>query len=291
MTKLFGIPVGGLAAALTIVLVVVLAGVAALALRNRVFLRLGVRNVRRRRGRSVLIIVGLMLGTSIITAALATGDTMSHTIRSAAVSALGKTDEVVAAKGIEATLVSGSDSTGVRYFPERYVDQIAAAARSSGLVSGVAPVIVEPVAIQDVSSRQTEPRVTLFASDPARMRAFGHIRSEGENVSLAQLGPGEVFLNAKGADELGARPGDTVRIFAGSRVGTARVKAIVRYEGAATSDAGVMMPLWAAQGFLDKHALIRAIFVSNSGGVSDSEAVVKLLQPAVGPLGLETDKT
>jgi putative ABC transport system permease protein len=291
MTELFGIPVGGLAAALTIVLAVVLAAVAALALRNRVFLRLGVRNVRRRRGRSVLIVVGLMLGTSIITAALATGDTMSHTIRSAAVSALGKTDEVVAAKGIEATLVSGSDSTGVRYFPERYADRIAAAAGSSRLVAGVAPVIVEPVAVQDVSSRQTEPRVTLFASDPARMRAFGDIRSDGENVSLAQLDPGEVFLNAKGADELGARPGDTVRILAGSRVGTARVKAIVRYEGAATSDAGVMMPLWAAQRLLDKHGLIRAIFVSNSGGVSDSEAVVKLLQPAVGPLGLETDKT
>jgi putative ABC transport system permease protein len=199
MTKLFGIPIGGLAAALTIVLAVVLAAVAALALRNRVFLRLGVRNVRRRRGRSVLIVVGLMLGTSIITAALATGDTMSHTIRSAAVSALGKTDEVVAAKGIEATLVSGSDSTGVRYFPERYADRIAAVARSSGLVAGVAPVIVEPVAVQDDSSRQTEPRVTLFASDPARMRAFGDIRSDGENVSLAQLGPGEVFLNAKGA--------------------------------------------------------------------------------------------
>jgi MFS family permease len=76
-----------------------LAAVSLLALRNRVFLRLGVRNVRRRPGRSALIVVGLMLGTAVIAAALATGDTMTRTVRSSAVSALGQTDELVAAKG------------------------------------------------------------------------------------------------------------------------------------------------------------------------------------------------
>ena len=48
--------------------------------------------------RSALIVVGLMLGTTIIAAAL-DGDTMNHTIRSTAVSALGETDEVVSARG------------------------------------------------------------------------------------------------------------------------------------------------------------------------------------------------
>ena len=47
--------------------------------------KLGVRNVGRRRGRTALIVVGLMLGTTIIATALTTGDTMSHTIRGAAV--------------------------------------------------------------------------------------------------------------------------------------------------------------------------------------------------------------
>ena len=40
-----------------------------------------------------------MLGTAIIAAALATGDTMTQTIRSSAVSALGQTDELVSARG------------------------------------------------------------------------------------------------------------------------------------------------------------------------------------------------
>src|SRR5512132_273841 len=291
MSKLFGIPVGGLAAALVMMLAVVLAAVGALALRNRVFLRLGVRNVGRRRGRSALIVVGLMLGTAIITAALATGDTMSHTIRSAAVSSLGQTDEVIAAKGVQTSLATASDATGARYFPASYARRIAGAASGSGLVDGVAPVIVEPIAVQDVSSRQNEPRVTLFASDPAGLHGFGAIRAGGTTVSLADLRPGQVYLNAKGADKLDAKPGDTLRIFAGSRVATVRVKAIVRYEGGATSDSGLMMPLPAAQRFIGKPGLVRAVFVSNTHGVSQSNAVVKILKPTVGPLGLETDKT
>ena len=289
MSKLFGIPVGGLAAALVVILAVVLAAVAALALRNRVFLRLGVRNVGRRRGRSALIVVGLMLGTAIITAALATGDTMSHTIRSAAVSALGQTDEVVAAKGVGASLSTGSDSTGARYFPESYAKRIKAS--GSGLVDGVAPVIIEPIAVQDVSSRQNEPRVTLFASDPAQLHGFGDIRADGKTVSLADLLPGQVYLNAKAADKLGAKPGDTLRMLAGKRLETVRVKSVVRYEGAATSDSGLLMPLAAAQRFVGKPELVRAVFVSNSRGVSQSNAVVKQLKPTVSPLGLETDKT
>src|SRR6478672_9510736 len=119
MTKVFGLPVETLTVVLTVLLVMALAGVAILALRNRVFFRLGIRSLTRRRGRTTLIVVGLMLGTTIISAALATGDTMSHTIRSSATAALGQTDEVIGAKGIDAALASqnGGGSTGWKYFP------------------------------------------------------------------------------------------------------------------------------------------------------------------------------
>jgi putative ABC transport system permease protein len=292
MSKLFGIPVGSLALVLVVVLAVALAGVVALALRNRVFLRLGIRNVRRRRARAVLIVTGLMLGTAIITAALATGDTMSQTIRSSALSALGKTDEVVAAKGIEAALgVEGGAGTATRFFPQGYADRIDRSAQASGLVAGVAPVIVDSVAIQDVTSRQNEPRVTLFASDAGRLAPFGPIRADGATVSLADLGPGEVYLNEKGADTLDAKAGDTVRILLGSTVETARIKAVVRYSGAATADAGVLMPLERAQTLLGKPGLIAAVFVANKDGPAATDRVVRALQPTAGALGLEIDKT
>jgi putative ABC transport system permease protein len=291
VTKIFGIPVGGLTAVLVVLLAVALAAVAALAVRNPVFFRLGVRNLKRRRGRTVLIVTGLMLGTAIISAALATGDTMSHTIRSSAVTALGSADEVVAPKGIEASLAGNSGGTGSTYFPEGYASHIARSVAGKGLVDGVAPVIVEPIAVQDATSRQTEPRVTLFATNANAMRGFGQIRADGRAVSLADLRPGEVYVNAEGADKLNARPGDAVQLLSGNTVSSMRVKAVVTYRGGATDGAGVLMPLQTAQHFLGKQGLVRAVFVSNTGGVAATDEVMRALQPAVRGLGLEADNT
>jgi putative ABC transport system permease protein len=291
MSKLFGVPIASLALVLGALLVVALAVIGSFAVRHRIVLRLGFRNMSRRRGRAALIVAGLMLGTAIITAALATGDTMSHTIRSVAISALGRTDEVIAPKGIGAAFSTQTAGTGSRYFPQRYVDRVAKAAHGSGLVAGVEPVIVEPVAVQDLTSRQTESRVTLFASNPARMGAFGAIRSGTGPVSLGDLRPGEIYLNAKGAEKLAAKPGDKLLVLAGARRAIVRVRAVVRYAGAAAVDAGVMLPLGAAQQLLGKPGRIGAIFVANRGGVGKSAAVVALLKPTVSPLGLETDPT
>jgi putative ABC transport system permease protein len=234
----------------------------------------------------------LMLGTTIIAAALATGDTMSRTIRSSAITALGQTDEVVAAKGVDAELaVDTGGATAARYFPQSYADRIAKAAAGSGLIDGVAPTIVEDVAVQDISTKQNEPRVTLFASDPARLRGFGEITSDGKTLSLASLRPGEIYLNKKAAAELDARAGDSVRIFAGGAIETARVRAVVRYEGGATADSGLLMPLAHAQHLLGKPGLVKAVFISNAGGVAATDEVIRLLNPLLSPLGLEADNT
>ena len=113
MQKLFGIPVEDLALALAIVCALLVGVVAALGLRNRVFLRLGARNLTKRRGRTALIVAGLMLATAIISSALSTGDTISSTIRSTAVTALGHADEVVSVRGGET-----QGFAGIGYFEE-----------------------------------------------------------------------------------------------------------------------------------------------------------------------------
>src|SRR5215211_9009817 len=101
MRELFGIPVDELLVGLVALTAAALGAVAVLAIRNPVLLRLGFRNATRRRGRTALIVLGLMLGTAIVSAALTTGDTMSHTIRSSAVTSLGETDEVVSPRSAE----------------------------------------------------------------------------------------------------------------------------------------------------------------------------------------------
>ena len=113
MQALFGIPTNTLAVILAVAFVCALTVVGILALRNRVFLRLGIRNVGRRRSRTLLILVGLMLGSALISAALNTGDTLAHTVRSSAIRSLGNTDEIVAVNGVRSDRNDRRDRRGV----------------------------------------------------------------------------------------------------------------------------------------------------------------------------------
>ncbi|MEY2463255.1 MAG: putative transport system permease protein, partial [Acidimicrobiaceae bacterium] len=45
------------------------------------FRRLAVRNVRRRKGEAVLVVLGSLLGTAIITSSFVVGDTLNASIR------------------------------------------------------------------------------------------------------------------------------------------------------------------------------------------------------------------
>ena len=156
-----------------------------------ILVKLGVRNVGRRRGRTALIVVGLMLGTTIIATALTTGDTMSHTIRGTAVATLGQTDELVSARGTEISLGTGLGSaTGIEYFDESVVDQIEQELADTNLVDGITPAIIEQVAVQAPLQRQTEPRVTMFAADPERMAGFGAIVGSAGEARVAAISLG-----------------------------------------------------------------------------------------------------
>jgi putative ABC transport system permease protein len=293
MQRLFGIPMGGLAVALAIGLGLVLGVSAALALRNRVLFRLGVRNLTRRRGRAALIVTGLMLGTTIIASALTTGDTMNRTVRSSVIEALGRTDELVSVRGTERSAgLDASTASSIDYFPESEFPAVARALRRTGLVDGAAPAIIEPVALQDMTTRRTEARVSLFATDPTKMRGLGAIHDvKGHALTLGALGPGEVYLDRDARDELGAHVGDRVRVLNASRTADVRVKAIVDYDGAGTDGAAVLMPLGQAQPVLGRQRSIRHVLVSNRGGDTSGAkltgAVVAKAAPALAPLGLE----
>ncbi|MGH2931842.1 MAG: ABC transporter permease, partial [Gaiellaceae bacterium] len=269
-----------------------LGAVGALALRNRVLFKLGVRNMPRRRGRTALIIVGLMLGTTIIAAALTTGDTMSHTIRATSTKVLGETDEVISARGA-AEDISGDlgQATGTGYFDAQVVERIESAL-APGLTDGVTGAIIEEVALQAPATRQTEPTVILFAPDPARMKGFAPIRDvDGGNVSLNDLGPREIYLNDRAARDLRAESGDRVMMFVGETRVVVRVREVVHFDGAGTADAALLVPLDRAQTLLAKQGRIKHVLVSNLGegndGVGLSNKVAETLRPTTAALGLE----
>src|SRR5215211_6374195 len=297
MRELFGIPVDELLVGLVALTAAALGAVAVLAIRNPVLLRLGFRNATRRRGRTALIVLGLMLGTAIVSAALTTGDTMSHTIRSSAVTSLGETDEVVSPRSAEVDPQAQLGSaTSAEYFSTGALNGVVERVRGSGLVDGVAPAIVEPIAVQNPSARQSEPRVTLFASDPRRLEGFGDIvdRDRG-TVLLADLGPGETYINADAADKLDARPGDRIAAFAAGRRAPLRVAGVVDWPGTGTDGSALILPLGAAQDLLGRPGQIREVLVSNKGGPIEgaelTDEVVKRLEPLLAPLALEAHPT
>src|SRR3954454_21878855 len=128
MRQLVGVPIGTLTVALVFVVTAALSVVAVLAVRNRVFLRIGVRNMTRRRARTATIVLGLMLGTAIIASALGTGDTVGLTIRSSVLTSLGTTDEAVSVKTASAELpAAAGQASDTGYFPQSIFGQVAKA--------------------------------------------------------------------------------------------------------------------------------------------------------------------
>src|SRR5690554_6303427 len=99
MDNIFGISVMSILYVLLVVLAICLLSVGYIAWRNRVIFKMAVRNIPRRKTQSILIMVGLMLATLIIAAALTTGDTLDHTITDMSYEALGEVDEVISFTG------------------------------------------------------------------------------------------------------------------------------------------------------------------------------------------------
>src|SRR4029079_16711405 len=128
-------------------------------------------------------------------------------------------------------------ATATGYLAASSVREVEAAVRGTGLVDGVTGAIVEEVALQAPAQGQTEPTVVLFAADPGRMAGFGTIEGTSGEVTLADLRPGEAYLNRDAADALTVGPGGRIVLYAVGRPRPLRVRDVVRYDGTGTADA------------------------------------------------------
>jgi len=78
MEKIFGIPANNLAIVMAILLIVIFVVVIFGAVRRKILFNMGFRNIPRRKGQSLLIVIGLMLSSIIIAASLGIGDTIRY---------------------------------------------------------------------------------------------------------------------------------------------------------------------------------------------------------------------
>jgi putative ABC transport system permease protein len=293
---LFGIPVDTLMWLFVALTALIVLGAVISAARQPMLLRLSVRNIPRRIGRSALIVVGLMLATTIISAAFGTGDTIAKTIRTEVITSLGNVDEIISAQEEGDIEVTG-ETTQLAYFDRDAFDEVRASVANDPNIDGVMPLIWEGAGVQSVTTQQTEPRVTIFAPDPAYMEGFGEIRNiEGGTLSMADLRPDEVYINKEAAENFDALPGHQLSVYGPGGAKKVSVRAIVDYDGITIStEPGLMMPLAEAQALFEKEGQIKHVVISNRGGAEAgaalTEEVIDRVQPTVDSLGLSIEPT
>lgn len=264
-----------------------IAAVGLIFLRNRVLFRVGLRNIPRRGAQTVLILVGLMLSTLIITAALTTGDTVDRSITSTAFQLLQRAD-----LGINLRDAGEADEEGRRAYPdERLVSRLELHFADDPDIEVFLPYLFEDVPAVNPRTRLSEPEVNLVGVDPERQARVGGLRDlQGQFVDLRNLAPDEAVVSEAAARKLDALPGDVLTIYAQDEPHDLRVAAIVRNEAATgvfafgfgQDGGGIAVPLSTAQRIVGRISQISWLSVALRGDPRDTsdndEAAAKRLQ-------------
>ena len=278
MTLIMFVLLGALAVSLSVVLYVVV--------RNRVMFLIGVRNMPRRVARTVLIVVGLMLSTLIISAAFTTGDTVDRSLTNTVFTLMGHIDEVVQLSGEEGGAPNEISSTIPQEANEKLRAAVEAAADPN--IDGYLPMLFEQVPIVHPESRLSEPSATFVGLDADSLEGFPDIISAttGEALDIGSLAADEAFLNKSAADALAAEPGDRVQVFVQLQPHEFTIVDIVEDRfttgvGNFEVPEGLVTRLDTLQQIFEKPGEVSIIAISNRGGVRDG---VDLTDEVVGSL-------
>lgn len=300
MDDIFGIPMFGIAVALAAFLALCLLTVIWIALRRPIIFKLGVRNIARRKAQTALIVIGLMLSTLIIAAALGTGDTVSHSITSDTYTNLGQLDELVV---VSQSPEASGDLTYQETLPAGALATVEAALAGDPDVDGVMAMLDARLPVINEADQLAEPDTVVTGLDPAGLEAFGGMRDvNGDVIDFRALEPGQVVVSEKLADAIDAGVGDALALHVNGDAHGVIVAAVARdsyLSGTRRSRnvdleyPGLAMPLATLQALLVRPGEISAVAVSNTGdshdGVDHTEAVVAKLGPQLAGLGLGID--
>ncbi len=298
MDELFGLSMNYIMLGLVAGLLVSLSTVAYVVLRNRIMFKMGVRNIPRRMAQTVLIVIGLMLSTLIISAALTTGDTVDRSMTNWVYELAGHLDEIVVFD-VEKTGGEAADP----FVPESTVAELEAALGDDRDIDGIAPALFEPVPVINPRTGLSTPSAFFTGMDPERMDGFPDIVSlDGEVLDVGALAPDEVYLNESGQEELDAQPDDTLQVFVAGIPATFKVVDIVKDKyvtGAITTEEGqspdgMVTRLDVAQRLFDREGEVDFIGISNRGGVRDgmalSDTVAEKVEAALTNPNLSVEK-
>ncbi len=188
-------------------------------LRRPTFRALAVRNISRRRGEALLVVLGGLLGTAIITASFIVGDTITASFSAGARTNLGPIDHA-----IRATDNAKIDEA------EKAID----ASRPEGSEGVLRALSTSAVVANTASPRVAEPRAALAEVDFDKARALG---ADAAVTGMAEAGPtpngSEAVINDRLATTLSVKAGDPIDVFAYGASKRLTVRIVVAERGIA----------------------------------------------------------
>jgi putative ABC transport system permease protein len=254
----------------------------------------------RRSHQTAVVVLGLMLSTLIMTAALGVGDTVDHSVTGDVYDNLGPIDEM---------LVASQDASGdvdlvsEGAFPASVFTTVEAAVSGESAIDGLLPQLDARAAIVSESSQLAEPDIIVSGVDPSRIDAFGGLTApDGTSLDLGVLGQNELILSESLATDLDAATGDSLTIYYNDAPSTWTVAGIAtdtylsgtrRGDASGLETSGLVMPLASAQALTGQPDTLTAIAVSNAGGaeagLDRTDDVVPVLTDATAGLGIGVD--
>lgn len=256
---------------------------AILAARERVPWRIAMRNLRRGRWRTVLIVLGLLVGTAIISGSLVINDTVTTVETHFVYVAYGFTDEAI----YNTSVAQGN--APYAYFPYGVYAAIANRTPAEPLIAGTTPEIVASGSVDDRTSGVPETGVQIVGVDANASAWLGTFTYDNGSTTPGP-GAGEVLLDDQLAANLGARAGDEVVLY-GTTSEPLRVQGIVEDDtrGGFLSQNSAFVSLATAQAVLNRSGQLNFIAVTNVGsltaGVAHTDAVMAFLNQTLGDLG------
>ena len=277
MEKVFGLPATELALGMTVFLVVIFLIIGIGAARRFILVKMGSRNIPRRKGQSALIVIGLMLSSAIIATSLGIGDTVRYSVRSVALDFLGPTDEII--KG------PGRQLVGEEYFDFAEFRNIEQVSKGNKDIEALLPLIEINLPASNDVLELAESNMRVRGVDGEYSDNYDKLQNmAGQTVFINSLLDNEIYINSDSSETLKLQKGDQISVYTRSGKFEFLIRDVLKNGGLAGGGRNpyILFSLNELQELLGKEGQITNILVSNTGDGEDSlklsEDVTKFLR-------------
>src|SRR5260370_12995210 len=231
---------------------------------------MSLRTFTRRKTSMALVIVGLMIGTAMISGSLVTADTLTNLFTRGAYNGYGYADEVVYTQSAG----SGYQFVNISIVHDLYQGLTGNPIASSDL-RGVTPEILGTVTANNTAWGVVQSGATLIGTYANASQVLGDFHASNGSVISSSLTDTQAIVNDRAARDLNATVGDQLTIFSPvSQTFSVSVKllriAVADARGSFSEGDNIFVSMSTAQSLTFHPRSANYIAITNIGGLRDS---------------------